>query len=379
MVHADPVEAARSRVRDRLGAAGFEVHSTGSVAAAQAAVEDLEGVDAVVTEHAFPDGTGLELFRYVREAVPEAICVLYTEVEPASVDADAVGEVVAEYVHRDDPDSLDRLVDLLERSAALRVETSYPLPGDEPDRLAAVERYAADRAALDDALDRLTELATELFGVDSAAIGLVEERHEEFIARQNTPVERIDRGDSICTHAILATDPTVIEDVRADPRFRDEQTLERAGIGFYAGVPLVTPEGYAIGTVCLFDASPRRFSDRERRLLELVGEEAMEVMNLRRRLREAAAGDEDRGLDAEFEDREGAADPGDEGAADGFDDDRGSGGGVATEDGTGGERGSDGGFGEDGFGDDQGAADEFGDDGGSGGGTDDERPPGEDA
>lgn len=294
--HVDPDADARDRVTDRLAGEGFEVHAFGTLSAARAALDGTasvarEGIDCVVAEHELPDGTGLELFRAVRETVPDAACVLYTNDDPAGIDTDAYGEVVAEYLRKGDDDSLDSLVELLERSAALRVQTAYPLPDDESARLAALDRYAVDPGELDEALDRLTELATELFGVNSAAVGLVDEHHEEFLSCHGASFGRLDRESTVCTYAILEDGAMVVENLQADPRFSDNAGLAAAGIRFYAGVPLVTPDGHAIGTFCIHDDEPRSFDGRDRRLLGLLADETMDHLELRRRLREQGAGE----------------------------------------------------------------------------------------
>ena len=78
--------------------------------------------------------------------------------------------------------------------------------------------------------------------------------------------EPLDREETICTYAILEEDVTVVEDATADPRFSDNGTLAGADVRFYAGAPLRTPNGQAIGTFCIHDDEPRTFSDRDREL-----------------------------------------------------------------------------------------------------------------
>ncbi|MGB9963647.1 GAF domain-containing protein [Halobacterium sp. CBA1126] len=287
----DPAASARERTTDALAAAGFDVAGAGSLSAARDALDE-HAVECVVTEHDFGDGTGLELAATVRDRHPDAACVLFTETPLDDVDTDAFGSVVAEYVRKEDGDR-GELVDVVEHALAFRSQTAYPLPDDEAARVAALEQYAADPAELGASLDRLTELATALFDADAAAVGVIDAHTEEFLSCHGVSFDPMDREDTVCTYAILDEDVTVVEDVQADPRFEGNEGLAAADIRFYASAPLVTPDGAAIGTFCVYDDEPREFGDRDRELLSLLGDEAMEQLSLRRRVRDAGGAGDD--------------------------------------------------------------------------------------
>lgn len=289
----DPDEAVRGRTRECLEAAGHSVETAGSLSAARERLATVGRVDAVVTEYDLPDGTGLEVIAALRETAPDAVAVLYTETAFADVATDGVEGVVPEYVRKDDPDAEALLVDRLEQGLALRSQTAYPLPADEEARLDALAGYATDSAELGAALDRLTELAAALFGVDAATVGLIDEHEERFLACHGVTVGPLPREDTICTYAILDRDVTVIEDVTEDPRFADNERLSQVGIRFYAGAPVETPEGQTIATFCLYDDEPRSFGERDRELLSLFAAEVRDQLELRRRL--AARGDPEAG------------------------------------------------------------------------------------
>ncbi|WP_435128265.1 GAF domain-containing protein [Halobaculum sp. D14] len=298
----DPDSAARREAGARLRDAGFDVRAAGSLTEARAALGgdgDVDAgadatadtnpeadVDCLVTEYELPDGTGLDLIAEARSAAADAACVLFTSTPLDDVDTAAFSDVVAEYLPKDDPDALDDLVDLVEHSLAFRAQTAYPLPETEEARLEALDRYAADPAALSASLGRLTELATALFGVNAAAVGLVDEREQRFLSCHGVSFDPLDREDTVCTYAILEDDVTVIEDVADDPRFDGNEGLAAADIRFYASASLVTPSGQPIGTFCVYHDDPRAFSERDRELLELLADEAMEQLELRRRLDE---------------------------------------------------------------------------------------------
>lgn len=275
---------AREETRRALADAGFQTVGSGTVDDALGVLAD-GGVDCVVTEHELPDGTGLDLVRQARDRAPDAACILFTETPLDDIDTAAFGDTVAEYLHRGGGggDAHDALVDLVEHSLAFLSQTAYPLPDDEDARLAALDRYAVDAEDLRDALDRLTDLAAELFSVETATVGLLNAHEEAFVACHGSVFDTLERDATVCTYAILDDDVTVVENVQEDPRFADNDTLREADLRFYAGAPLVTPDGHRIGVFCLHDDEPGTFSDRERELLESFAAEAMDQFELRRR------------------------------------------------------------------------------------------------
>lgn len=288
----DPDPAASERTRTALVDADFAVDRVGSVADARERLDDGRAIDCVVSEYDLPDGTGLELFETARDLAPDAACVLFTETALSDVDSAAFGEVVAEYVQKQDGDRAE-LVGVVEHALAFRTQTAYPLPDNEAARVAALEQYAVDVDALDDSLDRLTELATALFDVNASAIGLVDTHHQEFLSCHGVSFEPMDREETVCTYALLDEAVTVIEDLADDPRFEDNDGLAAANIRFYASAPLVTPDGQPIGTFCIYDDEPRGFADRDRELLGMLADQAMEQLVLHRRLRDATRGGSD--------------------------------------------------------------------------------------
>ncbi len=283
----DPDDEERAETAAALSDAGFTVETAASFETARAALD--ASVDGLVTEHDLGDGTGTDLIQHVRDTVPDVACVLYTHRTPEEIDTVALGDAVAEYL-RKGPDSADRLAELVEFSVTSRAQTAYPLPDDEEARLAALERFATDPGALETSFDRLTAVAVALFGVDSAAVGLVDAHQERFVGCSGIDLDTLDREDTVCTYAILDEDVTVIEDLTEDPRFADNEAIEAVGIRFYAGAPVSTPDGSKVGTFCLYDDEPRSLSARERDLLALLAEETADRLVLHARLQGATDG-----------------------------------------------------------------------------------------
>lgn len=287
LLFVDPDRAFRAEAADALQRAGFDVVEVEDAAAAREHLEAEDSIDCLVTEQRLPDGTGLALVREAREHFPDTASILCTDASLDEIDTEAFGDVVAEYLSKTDAETPEELVELVEHSVTFRSQTAYPLPEDEDARLAALERYAGDPEALGDSVDRLTELATELFDVNAATVGVVDEHEQRFLSCHGIALDPIDREETVCTYAILDADVTVVEDTSEDPRFEQNAELRAAGIRFYASAPVHSPEGHPIGTFCVYDDEPRSFTARERELLGLLADEVADQLVLRRELREA--------------------------------------------------------------------------------------------
>lgn len=289
LLFADPDPGFRTEAADALRDAGFDVVEVDGIAAAREHldVNEVEGPECLVTEQELPDGTGLELVREARERSPNTACILCTNVALEEIDTEAFGDVVVEYLPKADANTPEELVELVDHRVSFRSQTTYPLPDNEDDRLAALERYAVDREDVSASMDRLSELATDLFGLEAAAVGLIGEHEQWFLGTHGVELESVPREGSVCTYAILDPDVTVIEDVREDPRFDENEALRSADIRFYASAPVTTPDGLPIGTFCVYGDRPRAFDRRERELLELLAAEVADQLVLRRDLREA--------------------------------------------------------------------------------------------
>lgn len=281
----DPDETAGTATTETLTAAGFETTLATSASEAREVLADGHRPDCLVTEYDLPDGTGLEVVTAARETVPDLPAVVFTDADLSTV-APAESDVIVEFLGKGASDAHEQLVSLVDHSVSFLSQTAYPLPDDEDARLAALDRYTDAPEALEASLDRLTELAVALFDVDSAAVGLIDAHHERFLSCHGASFGDVDRADTICTYAILDDQPTVIEDVTDDPRFNSPAV---SGIDFYAGAPLVTPDGQTIGTFCLQDGEPRSFDDRERDLLRTLADETMTTLECHRRLAAADA------------------------------------------------------------------------------------------
>ena len=159
------------------------------------------------------------------------------------------------------------------------------VPSDENARLAALRRYHALDTPPEAAFDELTRQAKEICDVPMAMISLVDDRRQWFKSRAGLSPAETPRDLAFCAHALLAPDqPLVVPDAAADVRFADNpQVTGDPHLRFYAGVPLRSPEGQPLGTLCVLDHVPRELSSAQLDQLKALAQQAAYQLALRRR------------------------------------------------------------------------------------------------
>ena len=142
--------------------------------------------------------------------------------------------------------------------------------------------------------DQTTRHAAYLCGAPIALIGFVDATRVWFKSRIGWEYPEIPRQDSFCQHAILQPDGLVISDAAADNRFRDGPIVTHAGIRFYAGAPLLTKEGYAIGVLCVMDRLPRELPAGHKESLLTLAELVASQLEIRGSTAQISAASEHR-------------------------------------------------------------------------------------
>ncbi|HXJ58892.1 MAG TPA: response regulator [Verrucomicrobiae bacterium] len=164
-----------------------------------------------------------------------------------------------------------------------------PLPQNEPERLAALRRYHVLDTAPEPAFDDLTRLAAHICGTPVSLITLLDEKRQWFKSRFGLDLKESPREYSFCSHSILGQDLFVVEDTRQAEGFADNPLVAGGpGIRFYAGMPLITPDGFALGTMCVMDRQPRRLEPEQMEALRTLTRQVMTHLELRRHLTELA-------------------------------------------------------------------------------------------
>ncbi|MDH6268851.1 diguanylate cyclase (GGDEF)-like protein [Rhizobium sp. SG_E_25_P2] len=154
----------------------------------------------------------------------------------------------------------------------------------EDQRLAALANYVVLDTEPEARFSRLTDLARMIFETSIAQISLIERDRQWYKAESGAFICQTTREEAICNHTIQSRDVLVVHDTIADPRTSGLRIVTgEPYIRFYAGAPLISPDGHAIGAFCVSDHSPRDFSDREADILRGLAQTAMDQMELRLR------------------------------------------------------------------------------------------------
>ena len=160
-----------------------------------------------------------------------------------------------------------------------------PLPKNEVARLAALRSYDMLDTACEAAFDNIARLTARLTAAPIALISLTDAERQFFKARVGLDLVEGARDHGLCAHTILALDgrPLVVRDALRDPRFADLAIVAGgSGIRFYAGAPLVNPDGFALGTLCVMDNQPRSLTDEQHEVLVRLAETVGTTLELRR-------------------------------------------------------------------------------------------------
>jgi hypothetical protein len=162
---------------------------------------------------------------------------------------------------------------------------------DEAARQRALDRYHVLDSLPEHAYDDIVQLASTLCGTPTALVTLVDRDRQWFKARIGFDAPQTSRDVAICDHAIRMPDRLLeIPDLSRDARFAGNPYVngERGDARFYAGMPLVTPTGAAIGTVCVVDQSPRELDDDQRAALRSLARLTVTVLEANAERRERA-------------------------------------------------------------------------------------------
>lgn len=162
------------------------------------------------------------------------------------------------------------------------------IPDNEKQRLAALKSYEILDTLPEKDYDDLTLIASEICDAPIALITLIDENRQFFKSRIGVDIADTSREYSFCSHAINLPDQLMqVEDTSMDQRFVDNPyVIGEPKITFYAGVPLVNPDGFAFGTLCVLDSKAKKLNERQENALKSLANQVMQLLELRKKNKE---------------------------------------------------------------------------------------------
>jgi len=171
--------------------------------------------------------------------------------------------------------------------------TPHELLSDEAARLQALHEYQVLDTDAEEDFDDFTALAAHICGTPVALISLIDSDRQWFKSRHGLDARQTPRDVAFCDHAIRQEGVFVVPDASADARFADNPLVTGdTGIQFYAGAPLVTSDGHALGSLCVIDHHPRTLSSEQETALSALSRQVVARLELRRQMAERAKAEE---------------------------------------------------------------------------------------
>lgn len=163
----------------------------------------------------------------------------------------------------------------------------YPLPANEKERLEALHSYDIMDSLPEEQYDAIVRLASYICEVPVAFISFIDEERQWFKSKRGLEMESTARVDSFCQHTIMGDTLVEIPDASKSELFADSKFVTaEPQIRFYASAPLVDPNGFSIGSLCVFDTKPRELNDEQRDAMRTLASEVISHLVLRKQKKE---------------------------------------------------------------------------------------------
>ncbi len=161
----------------------------------------------------------------------------------------------------------------------------FPLPENEEARLQELFDYNILDSDPEPAFDDLVQLASELCGTPISLITLLDADRQWFKAREGVAFSETPREQAFCSHTILDDQLMEVPDATRDERFQENPLVQNdPNIRFYAGMPLISPHGHRLGSLCVIDWKPGSLNDLQRKALKVLAQQAIAQIELRQKV-----------------------------------------------------------------------------------------------
>lgn len=154
---------------------------------------------------------------------------------------------------------------------------------NESKRLEILRSYDLLDTPPEQSFDDFALIASQICGTPIAAITLVDEHRQWFKAKVGLTTSETPREQAFCAHTIMTKDMMMVEDATKDVRFADNPLVTSdPNIRFYAGAPLVDSKGFALGSLCVIDRTPRQLTAEQQRVLQALARQVVAQFEFRR-------------------------------------------------------------------------------------------------
>lgn len=157
------------------------------------------------------------------------------------------------------------------------------IPKNESARLKAVNSYLLLDTLPEEDFDNITGLISNVIDVPISLVTLIDLDRNFLKSHHGVPFNESPRSTSFCGHAVLCEDDLfIVEDAREDERFKDNPLVKEHNAIFYAGAPLINADGFALGTLCIFDTKPRVLNKKQKEMLIVLAKQVVQLFELRK-------------------------------------------------------------------------------------------------
>jgi adenylate cyclase len=167
------------------------------------------------------------------------------------------------------------------------LQLTVPIPANEPERLAALRALDVLDTTPEIAYDEIVALAAQICACPAAYISFIDDDRRWLKAKYGLPESITDapRETAVCATTICGVDVLIVADMTQDPRFaQSPMVVGEPRCRFYCGMPLITNEGYALGTLCVMDVEPRQLSFEQVESMRRLSRQVLTQLELRRNL-----------------------------------------------------------------------------------------------